>query len=85
MRINKNKMRTFRLRPQLDGQLAAAAERSGRTVSGEIEWRLECSFPENAPLMEQLQMLYQNRGTPASPFMPSPVAPQSYSHWGIHG
>lgn len=41
-RLSKN--RTFRVRPALDAQLMAAAEKSGRSVSEEIEYRLEESF-----------------------------------------
>jgi hypothetical protein len=46
-RLSKN--RTFRVRGELDEKLQAAAEQSRRTVSAEIEFRLECSF-----LMDQL-------------------------------
>ena len=41
-RLVKN--RTFRVWPKLDHQLQAAAEQSRRTVSAEIEFRLELSF-----------------------------------------
>jgi hypothetical protein len=41
-RLSKN--RTFRVRDQLDEQLRVAAEHSHRTVSAEIEYRLENSF-----------------------------------------
>ncbi|WP_377830061.1 hypothetical protein ACFKHW_12920 [Bradyrhizobium lupini] len=45
-RLSKN--RTFRVRDQLDGQLVQAASNSGRSVSEEIEYRLERSFGEDA-------------------------------------
>src|SRR5262245_41521045 len=38
------KNRTFRVWAKLDDQLTAAAEQSRRTVSAEIEYRLENSF-----------------------------------------
>src|SRR5262249_35255963 len=38
------KIRSFRLRPELDQKLIAAAQKAGRTVSDEIEFRLEQSF-----------------------------------------
>jgi hypothetical protein len=41
-RLSKN--RTFRVWDKLDEQLRAAAEQSRRTVSAEIEYRLENSF-----------------------------------------
>ena len=41
-RLVKN--RTFRVWGQLDDQLQATAEQSGRTVSAEIEFRLEHSY-----------------------------------------
>jgi predicted HicB family RNase H-like nuclease len=41
-RLSKN--RTFRVRGTLDEQLAAAADAAGRSVSEEIEYRLERSF-----------------------------------------
>ena len=41
-RLSKN--RTFRVRGTLDEQLAAAAQEAGRSVSEEIEHRLEESF-----------------------------------------
>src|SRR5262245_16683392 len=44
-RLSKN--RTFRVRATLDEQLAAAAKQSGRSVSEEIEHRLENSFQED--------------------------------------
>jgi hypothetical protein len=40
------KNRTFRIRGPLDAFLANAAERSGRSVSEEIEYRLEKTFTE---------------------------------------
>jgi hypothetical protein len=44
-RLSKN--RTFRVRGTLDEQLAAAAQEAGRSVSEEIEYRLENSFRED--------------------------------------
>jgi predicted transcriptional regulator len=41
-RLSKN--RTFRVRDELDAKLQAAAKQSHRTVSAEIEHRLEQSF-----------------------------------------
>jgi hypothetical protein len=41
-RLSKN--RTFRIWDKLDEQLRAAAEQSRRTVSAEVEYRLENSF-----------------------------------------
>jgi predicted HicB family RNase H-like nuclease len=41
-RLSKN--RTFRVRGGLDEQLRAAADASGRSVSEEIEYRLQESF-----------------------------------------
>jgi hypothetical protein len=41
-RLSKN--RTFRVRGELDYRLQAAANESGRSVSEEIEYRLENSF-----------------------------------------
>jgi hypothetical protein len=58
-----SKMRTFRIRPHLDELLLAAAAKAGRSVSEEIEYRLDRSFYEDAlparmaetmaPLVEQ--------------------------------
>jgi hypothetical protein len=42
-----SKNRTFRVRDTLDEQLQEAAEKSGRSVSEEIEHRLERSFSED--------------------------------------
>ena len=39
-----SKSRTFRVRPQLDGLLQVAAAKAGRSVSEEIEQRLDQSF-----------------------------------------
>jgi len=52
-RLSKN--RTFRVRGTLDEQLEAAAQEAGRSVSEEIEHRLEASFrrDERADLMLQ--------------------------------
>jgi hypothetical protein len=47
-RLSKN--RTFRVRGQLDEQLSAAAEKSGRSVSEEIEFRLDRTFAGEHPL-----------------------------------
>ena len=41
-RLSKN--RTFRIRGELDDRLQAAASKAGRSVSEEIEYRLEHSF-----------------------------------------
>jgi hypothetical protein len=41
-----SKNRTFRVRGDLDEKLIAASEKSGRSVSEEIERRLEMSFRE---------------------------------------
>jgi hypothetical protein len=51
-RLSKN--RTFRVRRQLDDLLTSAAERSERSVSEEIEFRLEQTFANEAAL----EMLY---------------------------
>jgi hypothetical protein len=53
-RLSKN--RTFRVRGTLDEQLEAAAQTTGRSVSEEIEHRLEESFrrDERADLMLQV-------------------------------
>ena len=58
-----SKMRTFRIRPHLDELLQKAAAEAGRSVSEEIEYRLDRSFYEDAlparmaetmaPLVEQ--------------------------------
>lgn len=45
-RLSKN--RTFRVRGSLDGRLQAAAAASGRSVSEEIEFRLDQSFDRDA-------------------------------------
>jgi hypothetical protein len=42
--VRLSKMRTFRIRPELDGLLQAAASKAGRSVSEEIEYRLDRSF-----------------------------------------
>lgn len=60
-KLSKN--RTFRILPGLDQELTAAAERSGRSVSEEIERRLEQSFglehaagsPETGDLLRRIQ------------------------------
>ena len=54
-RLVKN--RTFRVWSWLDDQLQAAAEQSRRTVSAEIEFRLELSF-EMDRLDAQMRALY---------------------------
>jgi hypothetical protein len=41
---NRSKSRTFRVHGDLDQKLEAAATQSGRSVSEEIEYRLERSF-----------------------------------------
>lgn len=58
-----SKSRTFRVRPHLDELLMTAAAKAGRSVSEEIEYRLDRSFYEDAlparmaetmaPLVEQ--------------------------------
>ena len=58
-----SKSRTFRVRPHLDELLITAAAKAGRSVSEEIEYRLDRSFYEDAlparmaetmaPLVEQ--------------------------------
>jgi hypothetical protein len=55
-RLSKN--RTFRVRGQLDDQLSAAAEKSGRSVSEEIEFRLERTFADEQSLFEGLDLAY---------------------------
>jgi hypothetical protein len=42
--VRRSKNRTFRILPELDAALLRAAERSGRSVSEEIEKRLTASF-----------------------------------------
>jgi len=49
-RLSKN--RTFRVRGLLDEQLIAAAAESGRSVSEEIEYRLERSFQAGRQAVE---------------------------------
>lgn len=41
------KQRTFRIRPSLDARLQAAAVQAGRSVSEEIEYRIERSCWED--------------------------------------
>jgi hypothetical protein len=55
-RLSKN--RTFRVRPQLDEQLADAAGSSGRSVSEEIELRLEQSFTKQQSMLEALDLIF---------------------------
>jgi hypothetical protein len=43
-RTNKSDQFTFRLRQPLADKLRETASKSCRSVSGEIEWRLEQSF-----------------------------------------
>jgi hypothetical protein len=43
------KNRTFRIRDSLDKKLIDAAKREGRSVSEEIEFRLEFSFLDRQP------------------------------------
>src|SRR5262249_8434822 len=43
-----SKMRTFRIRPHLDELLQTAAAKAGRSVSEEIEYRLDRSFWDEA-------------------------------------
>lgn len=53
-----SKNRTFRVRPQLDEQLTEASLRAGRSVSEEIELRLERSFTKQATVLETLDLIY---------------------------
>jgi hypothetical protein len=55
-RLSKN--RTFRVREQLDEQLFHAAGSSGRSVSEEIEFRLEQSFTKQESMLEALDLIY---------------------------
>jgi hypothetical protein len=55
-RLSKN--RTFRVRSKLDDELAAAATLSERSVSEEIEFRLEKSFSDQRALLDGLNLLY---------------------------
>lgn len=55
-KLSKN--RTFRVRGQLDDQLAVAAERSGRSVSEEIEYRLDRSFENQLALEQALNLAF---------------------------
>ena len=55
-RLSKN--RTFRVRDKLDEQLRAAAEQSGRTVSGEIEHRLEISLQDGREARNMTEFLF---------------------------
>jgi predicted transcriptional regulator len=52
-RLSKN--RTFRVRGDLDTKLIRAANKSGRSVSEEIEYRLERSFDREADRQAILQ------------------------------
>jgi len=72
-RLSKN--RTFRVRGTLDEQLAAAAQEAGRSVSEEIEHRLEESFrrDERADLMERaVEHTLKVLGISTNPAMWSP-------------
>lgn len=55
-RLSKN--RTFRVRAQLDEELADAAGSSGRSVSEEIELRLEQSFTKQQSMLESLDLIF---------------------------
>lgn len=55
-RLSKN--RTFRVRGQLDEQLSAAADQSGRSVSEEIEFRLDRTFSEERSFLDVLDHVY---------------------------
>ena len=55
-RLSKN--RTFRVRGELDSTLQTAALRSGRSVSEEIEFRLEQSFIEERSSIDALGFAY---------------------------
>jgi hypothetical protein len=61
------KIRSFRLRPELDARLIAEAQKANRTVSDEIELRLEQSFEVDARVRAVAQaavsgMLYRMSG-----------------------
>lgn len=60
-RLSKN--RTFRVRPQLDEQLTLAALHSGRSVSEEIELRLEQSFAKQESMFHALDLVYGRENT----------------------
>ena len=53
-----SKNRTFRVRPQLDEQLTDASLHAGRSVSEEIELRLERSFTKQETVLEALDLIY---------------------------
>jgi hypothetical protein len=55
-RLSKN--RTFRVRGQLDEQLADAAARAGRSVSEEIEYRLDRSFVDGQMLVSAAEIAF---------------------------
>jgi hypothetical protein len=56
-RLSKN--RTFRVRGELDEKLQRAADTSGRSVSEEIEFRLEKSFADEERAEERSRELNQ--------------------------
>ena len=57
----RSKNRTFRVRGKLDSNLQIAAQRSGRSVSEEIEFRLEQSFIEERSSIDTLGFAYGSR------------------------
>lgn len=59
-RLAKN--RTFRVRGELDTKLQTAADTSGRSVSEEIEYRLERSFDRSDRLAEVMEAARQVSG-----------------------
>jgi hypothetical protein len=56
-RLSKN--RTFRVRGTLDEQLEAAAQEAGRSVSEEIERRLEASFQREERAEQILETIHR--------------------------
>jgi hypothetical protein len=62
----RSKSRTFRVRGDLDEKLEAAATQSGRSVSEEIEHRLERSFRDEEireQAFEQAWVMFEKRKT----------------------
>lgn len=53
-----SKNRTFRVRPHLDEQLTEASLHAGRSVSEEIEVRLERSFTKQETVLDALDLIY---------------------------
>jgi hypothetical protein len=54
----KSKNFTFRSRGDLHARLAAAAAQSNRSISEEIEWRIERSFLDQDRATEALGLIY---------------------------